>query len=98
MRAISTLILDEGISTRSCSAWLALRMRVSMSPMGSFTMALPAALGHARDDALMRELAQADAADPELAEVRPRPPATPAPGVVARRELLGLRMLDYECF
>src|SRR5688572_10446847 len=46
-----------------------LRMRVRKSAMGSVMLmraALPARLGHARDVALVRELAQADAAEPEL--------------------------------
>src|SRR5215203_552917 len=68
MRAISTLIFEFGISARSCSAWLALRIRVSMSAIGSVSivLSLPGALGHARDYALMRELPQADPAEPEL--------------------------------
>src|SRR5690348_336837 len=41
MRAISRFIPDTGIATVSCSAVLALRMRVSMSPMGSVTMTAP---------------------------------------------------------
>src|SRR5215210_122088 len=98
MRAISTFILEDGIWTRSCSAWFALRMRVSMSPIGSLTIVLPAALGHARDDALVRELAQADAADAELSKIGPRPAAALAAGVVARRELLRPRVLDDERF
>src|SRR4051812_17013692 len=96
MRAISRFMPELGIATVSCSAWLALRMRVSMSPIGSLTMSrpLPAALGHARDDALVGEIAQADAADPELAEVRPRPAAALAAAVVARRVLLRAGVLD----
>ncbi len=41
MRAISRFIPDMGIATDSCSAVLALRMRVSMSPIGSVTMTPP---------------------------------------------------------
>jgi hypothetical protein len=49
---------------------LALRMRVSMSAIGSVSTAslLPAGLRHAGDHALVRKLAQADAAEAELAE------------------------------
>jgi hypothetical protein len=48
--------------TLSCNAVLALRMRVSMSAMGSLTMVLPARLCHSGDYALMRKLPKADAA------------------------------------
>src|SRR5215471_12392191 len=98
MRAISTLSLEAGISTRSCSALLALRMRVSMSATGSVSMASPARLRHARDHALVGELAQADPAEPELLEHGARPAAAIAARVVARLELLRPRGLDYERF
>src|ERR671937_606796 len=89
MRAISTFSFELGISTRSCSALLALRMRVSMSATGSVSISslLPRALRHAGDDALMRELAQADAAEPELLEHGARPPTAVAAGVVPHLEL-----------
>src|SRR3954451_2634143 len=86
MRAISTLSFEFGISARSCSALLALRMRVSMSATGSVSIVLfllPGALGHARDDALVGELAQADTAEPELLEDGARPSAAVAARVVA---------------
>src|SRR3954454_4730051 len=54
---------------------------------------LPGALGHARDHALVGELPQADAADPELLEDGTRPPALVAAGVVAHLELLRARRL-----
>src|SRR5205814_681540 len=38
MRAISSFSFEDGISTRSCSALLALRMRVSMSATGSVSI------------------------------------------------------------
>ena len=38
MRAISLRMPELGISTLWCSAWLALRMRVSMSAIGSVIM------------------------------------------------------------
>src|SRR3954468_22835956 len=44
---------------------------------------LPGALGHARDDALVGELPQADAAEPELLEDGARPSAAVAARVVA---------------
>src|SRR3954453_6414207 len=95
MRAISSLSLELGISTRSCSALLPLRMRVSMSAMGSVSISvlLPGALRHARDDALMGELAQANPAEPELLEHGARPPALVAAGVVAHLVLRGARGL-----
>src|SRR5262252_8370387 len=84
------------MTTRSCSALLALRMRVSMSATGSVSICslLPGTLGHARDRALMRELAQADPAEAELAENGARTAAPPAPRVVAHREPLRARLLD----
>src|SRR5271169_474562 len=82
----------------SCSALLALRMRVSMSAIGSVSTSslLPARLRHAGDDALVREIAQADAAQAELAEDGARPPATVAARVVADRVLLRTLLLDDE--
>src|SRR6059058_672380 len=96
MRAISSFSFDDGISTRSCSALLALRMRVSMSATGSVSICflLPGALRHAGDHALVGELTQADPAEPELLEHGARPAALVAAAVVARLELLrppGLR-------
>src|SRR5438132_12264477 len=90
MRAISSFSFDDGISTRSCSALLALRMRVSMSATGSVSISflLPGALRHARDHALMGELAQADPAEPELLEHGARAAALAAAAVVAGLELL----------
>src|SRR5690242_3197447 len=82
----------------SCSALLALRMRVSMSAIGSVSTVslLPARLRHAGNRALVREFAQADAAEPELAEHRARPAAPVAARVAARLELLGSPLLDDE--
>src|SRR3954469_4291088 len=90
-RAISSFSFEVGISVLSCSALLALRMRVSMSATGSVSISslLPGALCHARDDALMGELPQADPAEPELLEHGTRAPAAVAAGVVAHLELRG---------
>src|SRR3954447_26230624 len=87
MRAISCLSLDEGISTVSWAAVIPLRIRVRKSAMGSVIdmERSPARLGHAGDHAVVRELAQADPAEAELAVHRARP-ATPA----AARVLAGL--------
>src|SRR5438067_2444321 len=92
MRAISTFSLEVGISARSCSALLALRMRVSMSATGSVSTVfflLPGALGHAGDHALVGELAQADTAEPELLEHGARTAAAIAARVVAYLEHRG---------
>src|SRR5437764_1999885 len=94
MRAISTLSFELGISARSCSALLALRMRVSMSATGSVSIALPGALCHARDDALVGELPQADPAETELLEDGTRPSAAVAARVVAHLVLRRPRGLD----
>src|SRR5215475_7658304 len=95
MRAISSLSLELGISVRSCRALLALRIRVSMSATGSVSIVvlLPGALRHARDHALMGELAQADPAEPELLEHGARPAAAVAAAVVAHLVLGGARGL-----
>src|SRR3954453_13767894 len=97
-RAISTFIFDEGIFTDSCNALFALRMRLSMSAMGSVSISslLPARLCHARNYALVRQLAQADPAEAELLEHGPRTPAAIAPRVVPHLELLLLLLLYNE--
>src|SRR6201987_5663508 len=97
-RAISTFIRELGMVACSCSALLALRMRVSMSAIGSVSTAslLPTRLRHAGNRALVRQLAQADAAQPELAEDRARTAAPIAARVVAHLELLGSPLFDDE--
>src|SRR4051794_19301758 len=95
MQAISTFSLLAGISTVSCDAWMALRTRVRKSATGSvIDMRLPAALRHARDVAVVRELAQADAAQAELAEHRARAAAAAAAGVCPGLVLGGARLAD----
>src|SRR6478752_4449378 len=96
MRAISTFNFEFGISARSCSALLALRMRVSMSATGSVSIfgLLPGALGHAGDDALVGELPQADTTEPELLEHGPRTATAIAARVVAHLVLRGPCGLD----
>src|SRR5262245_48471088 len=68
---ILTLSLEAGMSHFSCSARLALRIRVRRSAIGSVIMARPppspAGLDHARDFALQRELPEADPAGLEFA-------------------------------
>src|ERR1700716_3743663 len=93
MRAISVLRRDAGASTASCWAWSPLRMRVRKSAVGSVIVMgrrlLPARLGHAGDEAVVRELAQADPAQAELAVHRASPAAAPAARVRAGLELRG---------
>src|SRR5919204_1075952 len=105
-RAISSLSREEGTRTSGWRALLALRIRVSMSAIGSETtpivwvavvtaMLLPAALGHAGHAALGGEVAEADAAHAELAHERARTTADPAPVVKPHLELrLPLPTLD----
>src|SRR3954449_9301944 len=72
-------------------------MRVRKSAIGSvidIAIDLPARLLDARDQALVRDLAQADPAQAELAEVRARATAPLAAVVVARRVLVRARLLD----
>src|SRR5690349_19305833 len=75
IRAISIFTLEAGTSTRGWCASVALRIRVSMSAMGSVICspeyaALPAALGHASDVAVERQLTEAETAQRELADIR----------------------------
>src|SRR6187399_695568 len=94
MRAISSFILEVGIDAESCSARLALRILVSMSAIGSVStlFLLPARLRHSRDGALVREFAQADPADAELAIDRARTTA-PVAARVGPHLVLGLALL-----
>src|SRR3954464_3727778 len=93
MRAISVFRRDAGTSTSSWAAVMPLRIRVRKSAMGSVMLmrASPTRLRHAGDEALMRQLAQAYAAEPELAVHRARAPAAPAPAVRPRRVFRGAR-------
>src|SRR5262245_13331529 len=62
--AMRTLSREQGMSTFPCSARLALRIRVSMSAIGSLRMALPARLHDARHLALDRQLTEPEPAHP----------------------------------
>src|SRR3954469_20806793 len=85
MRAISRLNFESASTTSSWAAMIPLRMRVRKSAIGSvIDMRSPARLRHAGDEALVRELAQADAAQPELAVDRTRAPTAPAAAVRPR--------------
>src|SRR5918911_4668133 len=96
IRAISILSLLAGISTVSCDAWMALRTRVRKSATGSVIdmRRLPAALGHPGDVAVVRELAQADPAQAELAVDGARAAATAAARVLAGLVLGGPGLPD----
>src|SRR6201995_60120 len=88
IRASSCLRREDGIVTSWCWALAALRRRVRKSATGSvmdmICSRLPAALGHAGDIAVVRELAQADPAQAELAIHRAGTAATATPGVAPR--------------
>src|SRR5580698_11215793 len=95
MEARDSFSLEPGIFTVSNMAELALRIRVSMSAMGSVIVmaGLPTCLRHAGDLAGMHHDAQADTAQPELA-VDGLGPTTPlAAGVPANLELRGALLL-----
>src|SRR5919201_3338588 len=95
MRAISRLSLLDGISTSSCAAVMPLRTRVRKSAMGSvMDMRLPAALRHPGDVAVVRELAQADAAHVELAVHRACAATAAAAGVLPGLVLGGGRLAN----
>src|ERR1039458_2439958 len=90
IRASSLFTLDAGISTVSGAAWIALRTLVRKAAMGSVVDmsggsllargvgVLPGGLRHPGDLTVVGELAQADAAHPELAIHRARTSASVA--------------------
>src|SRR5215217_2913347 len=102
MRARATFCLDDGMLTCSCIATLALRMRVSMSAIGSVivigvALPSPARLRDAGDLTGVGHLTQANAAQPERAIHAARPAAPTTPRVRAHLVLgLALLLLD-EC-
>src|SRR5579859_2701840 len=89
-RTTSILSLDIGTSTRSFWRTFELRMRVSRSEMGSIIFS-PGGLLHARQQAAVRHLAEAHAAQAEVAVERPRPSANLAAVALPSRELGLLR-------
>src|SRR3712207_5088313 len=107
MAARASFSFEDGMRTSSWNATLAFRSRVSMSAIGSVIVMwrppLPARLGHARHLAGVDHLAEADAAEPELAVHGAGPAAAAAPGVGPHLELgrpLGLldqRLLGHYC-
>src|ERR1700691_1536846 len=93
--------LELGIFTESNIAALALRMRVSMSAMGSvivIAVLLPTCFRDAGNLTGVNHHAQADATEPELAIHRTRPSTSLATRVGTRRELRGLLLLDSKSF
>src|SRR5207302_414431 len=100
MAARASLSLDDGIRTVSCMATLPLRMRVSMSAIGSVIVIAsclpsPARLGDAGNLTVVHHLPEADAAQPELAEHGARAPTAATPRVGPHPELgLPLLLLD----
>src|SRR6478609_9712491 len=96
MVANAIFCLDDGMRTSSCIAVLALRMRVSMSAMGSvIMMRSPTRLRHAGDLACVSHAAQADTAQSELAVHRPSTAALATAVVAAHLVLrLGIRFVD----
>src|SRR5262247_2043865 len=95
--AIRTFKRDDGISTFSCSARLALRMRVSRSATGSLLMgASPAGLDHARDLAFERQLPEAQPTHLELAQITAGPAAQQAAAVPPRGKPGRLQRLHDE--
>src|SRR5882724_7526184 len=87
---IRTLSLEDGMSTFSCSALLAFRIRVRRSAMGSVIMSpplLPARLDHARNLTLEGQLPEAEPAALELAQVPAGSPAELAAVVRPHPEL-----------
>src|SRR5579863_10135663 len=94
-----SLSLELGILTLSNIAALALRIRVSMSAMGSvivMSIPLPTGLRHAGHLARVHHHPQTDPTQPELAVHRTWSSAALAARVRARRELGCLLLLDAE--
>src|SRR3954453_14376258 len=84
------------MSAVSCAAWIALRIRVRKSAMGSVMgmglsglRVLPAGFGHAGDEPVVGQLPQADPADAELAVHGAGTAAATAPTVLAGLVLRG---------
>src|SRR5881227_4013290 len=93
MPARASLSFEDGMRTSSCIATLPLRMRVSMSAIGSvIVIGSPTRLGDAGDLAGVRHVTEADAAEAELAVDGLRSPALPATRVGAHL-VLGLPLL-----
>src|SRR5690242_195779 len=86
---------DRGISTNGRSIETALRIRVSMSAMGSVIIQSPARLLHSGNQSVERHIAEAQSAQLEFAIHRARPPAQLAAPFAPATELrLAVRFLD----
>src|SRR5512141_58495 len=91
--AMARLVREAGTRISEWRARLPLRMRVSMSAIGSeMFIGLPTRLGHAGQLAHQRALSEADAAQAEAAHVAARAAAHEAP-VVALARLVRLALL-----
>src|SRR5688572_28665786 len=104
MPARASFSFDDGMLISSWNATLPLRMRVSMSAIGSVIIGRsPTRLRHARDLALVHHLTEAHPAETELAVHRTRATAAPAAGVGPHLELrlahllLDERLLRHYC-
>src|SRR3954471_14583205 len=100
MPASDSFSLEDGIRTESCMATLPLRIRVSMSAIGSVIVMArsppsPARLGHTGNFTGVGEHAEADATQPELAEDGTRPTASAA-SRVRLHLVLGLALLLFD--
>src|SRR5262249_55908721 len=95
--AMRSLMFERGHSTDCLRAWIPLRMRARKSAIGSvidiFVRPLPARLDHTGDIAAQCELAEAEPAHLELAEIGTRPAAALAAALHANLELVLLRKL-----
>src|SRR5260221_14472411 len=101
--AMEILSLEEGTPTAVFPTIWALRMRVSMSAMGSVMLMrealLPAHLDEARNLAAQRDFAQLVAPQPELAKHPARPAGQPATVAQAHgRGVPGQLLLLLACF
>src|SRR5689334_19964052 len=94
--AMASLCRDQGMSTVALRACAPLRMRVSISAMGSVVIGLPTRLREAGDLPLARQVAQAEPAHAEPPEERARPPAERAAVVRADLELRRPRGLHHQ--
>src|SRR5579872_4034158 len=101
MPASASFTLEPGIATVSRWVAVALRMRVSMSAIGSVMVMArppsPARLGHARDLPGVDQLPETDPAEPELAVHRLGAAAPPASRVRPHLELGRALLLLDEC-
>src|SRR5215208_4144811 len=94
---MEALILDAGIDTSVCPTIWALRMRTSMSAIGSLILiqvSLPACLDHARHLAAQCEIAQLISPQAELAVHPARPAGQRAAVAQAHRRGVARQLLQ----